>query len=62
MFRSATDALSRTTFGIRPVLRVFALWHRRQRTRHQLLTIEEWQLRDVGITPRQARNEARRWS
>ena len=37
-----------------------ALWRRNWRTRRQLADLPPWMLKDVGITPRQAREEARR--
>ena len=38
----------------------FAIWRRNRRTRRQLSDLPPWLLNDVGITPRQAREEARR--
>ncbi len=38
----------------------FAIWRRNRRTRRQLADLPPWLLKDVGITRRQAREEARR--
>ncbi len=35
-------------------------WATRRRTRRVLAQLEPWQLRDVGLTPDQAKSEARR--
>ena len=40
--------------------RRLALWRRHWRTRRHLADLPPWMLKDVGITPRQAREEARR--
>ena len=37
-----------------------AIWRRNWRTRRHLADLPPWMLKDVGITPRQAREEARR--
>lgn len=38
-----------------------ATWKRNRRTRRHLADLPPWLLKDVGITPRQAREEARRF-
>ena len=40
---------------------VLAKWETRYRTRKQLLHLTDAQLHDIGITPRAADIEARRW-
>lgn len=63
------DALATlTTSRSLPLLAVLSVtfaacvtkWATRRRTRRALDTLEGWQLRDVGLTPRGANSEARK--
>ncbi|WP_290895274.1 DUF1127 domain-containing protein [Hoeflea sp.] len=46
---------------VRPVIRAMARWMERRRQRKQLSQLDDHLLRDIGITPVEARREASRW-
>ena len=64
----STEALGILNQRSLPVLALIAVkfavcvtkWGTRRRTRRALATLEPWQLRDVGLTPEQAKTEAAR--
>ena len=61
MPRTLAATRIRQTLPLRKIIAALAGWRRRQRSRAHLARLEHWQLSDVGLTPRQARNEAARW-
>jgi len=62
----STDVLATLNARTMPVLAIVAVkfavvvttWATQRRTRKELSKLEPWQLRDVGLTPEQARAEA----
>ena len=42
-------SMNKTSFFIR-VIELLLVWHQRRRERRQLLTLNDWQLKDMGLS------------
>lgn len=49
------------SWGAVRVAYLVSLWSRRRHTRRTLRTLDDFQLTDIGLTRRAARDEARKW-
>jgi uncharacterized protein YjiS (DUF1127 family) len=59
--RISTFGFPRLAWPIRVAIARTRTWHRRSRTRRQLSWLDSRQLRDVGITEADRRQECAKW-
>ena len=57
---AANEGRGFSPFDFSHTVRLVTLWAQRMRTRHQLASLDNWMLRDIGVGPRAAAHESRK--